>query len=349
MYEKPVWQMVKEAVNSNGSSVVSNAEIMKYIADHYGAVNQGTINAQITVCCVNRQSRINYPENQKPRIANSQYDFLYSIGRGLVTLYEPARHGQWEIAIQDGKPIVRRLVGSTGIYVPPKPDIHLRTVTRTIQQGGPVHPYIESPNREAVQRYLEKWDTLENYTAQESALNKLFRNLCPKNTSLDDVLLKVAALNTFYSTNIYNVFAVARHIVHLNIDERLGQGDDSLVTDIASGHGVVNKKGGKEIQFLSFATKYCSHHRPEVYPIYDSFVEDFLVYLSKVDGFSLFRREDLRAITVFKQTLIKLREFYGLEEFSLKQIDQYLWQYGKEKFPKPYGRKKNTGDKNITG
>lgn len=340
MYEIPVWQMVKEAVTSNGSSVVSNAEIMKYIADHYGAVNQGTITAQITVCCVNRQSRINFPENHKPRIANSQYDFLYSVDRGLVTLYDPNRHGQWEIAIQDGKPIVRRMDGSIGTSIPPKPNIHLRTVTRTIRQEGPVRPDIESPNRAAVQHYLEKWDTLENYTAQESALNKLFWDVCPKNTSPDDVLLKVATLNAFYSTNIYNVFAVARHIVHLDIDERLRQGDDSLVTDIASGHGVVNKKGGKEIHFFSFATKYCSHHRPEVYPIYDSFVEDFLVYLSKADGFASFRREDLRDITVFKQTLMKLREFYGLEEFSLKQIDQYLWQYGKEKFPKLYGRKK---------
>ena len=341
MYEVPVWQMVKEAVISNGSSVVSNAEILKYIADHYGAVNQGTINAQITVCCVNRQSRINFPENHKPRIANSQYDFLYSVDRGLVTLYDPDRHGKWEITPQNGKLVVARFDGNSELSAPLNSDIQPRTITHSIVQNGRVRPDIKSPNKEIVKHYLEKWDTLENYTAQESALNKLFRDLCPQNISLDDVLLKVATLNTFYSTNIYNVFAVARHIVHLNIDERLRQGDDSLVTDIASGHGVVNKKGGKEIQFFSFATKYCSHHRPQVYPIYDSFVEDFLVYLSKVDDFTYFRREDLRDITVFKQTLMKLREFYGLEEFTLKQIDQYLWQYGKEKFPKPYGRKKN--------
>ena len=349
MYEKPVWRMVKEAVTSIGGSVVKNAEIRDYIFDHYGAVNPGTINDQITMCCVNRLGRIHYPENHKPRIANGQYDFLYFVDRGLVALYDPNRHGRWEIALQNGKPVVRGLDDNTEVNISPKPEHNPAIVIRTLQQRGRIRHDIESPNRDSVKRYLEKWDTLENYTAQELALNKLFRDLCPHNTSLEDVLLKVATLNTFYSTNIYNVFAVARHIVDLKIDERLSQGDDSLVMDIASGHGVVNKRGGKEIHFYSFATKYCSHHCPQVYPIYDSFVEDFLVYLSKVDGFALFPREALRDINIFKQTLIKLRDYYGLQEFNLKEIDQYLWQYGKEKFPKPYGRQKKTSDEKSTG
>ena len=347
MYEKPVWQMVREAVTSVGGSAISNAEIRDYIFDHYGAVNPGTINDQIAVCCVNRKSRIHYPENHKPRIANGQYDFLYCVDRGLVAPYDPDQHGMWEIALQAGKPVVRRVDGTTERIPSPKLDIP-NTVNRRIQQAGTFRAEIESPNRNSVKRYIEKWDTLENYTAQEHALNRLFRDLCPHNTEIEDVLLKVATLNTFYSTNIYNVFALARHIVDLDIDERLRQADDSLVMAIASGHGVINKRGGKEIQFYSFATKYCSHHRPEEYPIYDSFVEDFLVYLSRADGFALFQREALRDVAVFKQTLLKMRDFYGLQEFSLKQIDQYLWQYGKEKFPKPYGRKKLTS-KSFTG
>lgn len=104
------------------------------------------------------------------------------------------------------------------------------------------------------------------------------------------------------------------------------------------------KEAAKKSASIRLPTKYCSHHRPEEYPIYDSFVEEFLVYLSKVDGFAVFSREDLRDITVFKQTLMKLRDYYGLQEFSLKQIDQYLWQYGKEKFPKPYGRRETSNE-----
>jgi hypothetical protein len=338
MSKIPVWQMVKEAVIAIGSNTIANADIKKYILDHYGAVNEGTINAQITVCSVNRQSRINFPENHSPRIANSQYDFLFNVDRGLVTLYNPDKHGKWEIAAQGGKLIVKKCDDNRKTNIPTTPD-HT-PVFRTIHHKR-TRSDIERPNCEAVKRYLEKWETLENYRAQESALNKLFWEVCPLNNNLDDVLLKVATLNTFYSTNIYNVFAVARHIVSLDIDERLERGDDSLVTDIASGHGITNNKSGKEIHFFSFATKYCSHHRPQIYPIYDSYVEELLIYLRDADGFSNFRSEALRNISLFKETLLKLQKFYSLESFSLKEIDQYLWQYGKEKFPNTYGHKQN--------
>jgi hypothetical protein len=96
MSQIPVWQMVKEAVIAIGSNTIANADIKKYILDHYGAVNEGTINAQITVCSVNRQSRINFPENHSPRLANSQYDFLFNVDRGLV-------HSTTQINTESGK------------------------------------------------------------------------------------------------------------------------------------------------------------------------------------------------------------------------------------------------------
>jgi hypothetical protein len=37
----------------------------------------------------------------------------------------------------------------------------------------------------------------------------------------------------------------------------------------------------REINFYSFATKYCSHHKPEMYPIYDSYVDKMLGYFKK--------------------------------------------------------------------
>ena len=37
--------------------------------------------------------------------------------------------------------------------------------------------------------------------------------------------------------------------------------------------------------------------------------------------------------------LIDFRAFYGLDKFSLKQIEQYVWQIGKDYFPKNYGKK----------
>jgi hypothetical protein len=328
-----VWRMVKEAVTATGDVVISMSDIKKYIFDHFGDVHAGTISDQTMACCVNRQSRVGMPENHKPRIANGNYDFLFYLSRDHYTLYDPGEHGQWEIADCDGKLVVRRTDKSETAFISKSSDIlqPVRANRRTVVRSD-----IESPSGEAVKHYISQWNTLEAYKAQEFALNKLFCEFCPKNNNLDEVLLKVAALNAFYSTNIYNVFSVAQHIVSLGIDEQLKRGDESLVSSIATGHGVKHSKNGKEIKFYSFATKYCSHHRPEIYPIYDSFVEELLVYLRNVDEFAAFRREDLYDYSSFRRIILALQSFYSLESYSMKEIDQYLWQYGKEKFPKKY-------------
>ena len=68
---------------------------------------------------------------------------------------------------------------------------------------------------------------LEN-NPMDNALQKLFTQLCPYNTSLEDVLIKCTTLNKLYSTNIINIYAMAEHIHSLNIDERLHRGDFSI-------------------------------------------------------------------------------------------------------------------------
>lgn len=94
----PVWQMVKEAVeNINMVHPVANSQIREYIHNKWKDVNDRTINAQILVCCVNSQTRVHYPENQRPRKADHIYDFLYKVDRGMVELYNTEKHGFWEI------------------------------------------------------------------------------------------------------------------------------------------------------------------------------------------------------------------------------------------------------------
>lgn len=130
---------------------------------------------------------------------------------------------------------------------------------------------VPNPRPDQVERYLRAWDELENYYLQENALDKLFFKLCPENTEMSDILLKVAVLNEFYSTNIFSVYSVAKHILSLNIDARLDSGDVTLVQDLQK--VTIN---GVEKNFYSFSTKYCSHHKPLDYPIYDSYVEKVL-------------------------------------------------------------------------
>lgn len=187
------------------------------------------------------------------------------------------------------------------------------------------------PSEAEVKKYLNKWDSLENYVLQESALDKLFFNTYPNNKDINDILIKAAALNDFYSTNIFSIFPVAKHILNLNIDERLKNKDTSLVNDIAK-----VEINGKTKNFYSFATKYCSHHYPLEYPIYDSYVEKVLILLNKRDAFSKFKKEDLKDYTKFKRVVIDFRAFYNLNQFTLKDIDRYIWQLGKEYLPRKY-------------
>ena len=137
----------------------------------------------------------------------------------------------------------------------------------------------------------------------------------------------MATLNDFYSTNIYNIFAVAKHILGVaGVDERLKNGDESLVGDIAN-----ISINGKVKYFYSFATKFCSHHNEKEFAIYDSYVAQMLSYFQKHDKFGVFKREDLKDYAKFKKALNDFRAFYGLK-CDLKQLDGYLWQAGKTHF-----------------
>ena len=190
---------------------------------------------------------------------------------------------------------------------------------------------VPRPSKSEVLKYLNRWDSLENYVLQENSLNKLFFNTYPLNDNIEDILIKVSSLNDFYSTNIFSVFPVAKHILQLNIDERLKNNDVTLVNEIS--HITIS---GKQKNFYSFATKYCSHHNPVEFPIYDSYVDKVLNYFKRKDGFAEFKKEELKDYKKFKNVLIQFKKFYDIDEFNLKDIDRYLWQLGKEYYPNKY-------------
>ena len=190
---------------------------------------------------------------------------------------------------------------------------------------------IPTSSKSEVKKYLNKWETLDNYVLQEDSLNKLFIKTYPKNDDINDILIKASSLNDFYSTNIFSIFSMSKHLLNFNIDYRLKNGDESLVNDIAS-----IEINGRKRNFYSFATKYCSHHNPNKFLIYDSYVEKMLVYFNKKDRFFNFKKIDLKDYAKFKKVLIEFKKFYNIDEYNLKDIDKYLWLLGKEYFPKKY-------------
>jgi len=164
-------------------------------------------------------------------------------------------------------------------------------------------------------------EAIENDNS-DIALRKLFTQLCPLNTSMEDVLIKCATLNQLYSTNIYNVTAMAKHILSIqNIDSRLTTGDITLIDEIAH-IPTINRR------FLSFATKYCAMHQPKLFSIYDSNVHKVLKHYHK----RKYSDDSLRSYETYCQALCEFRSIYCLDKLDAWRLDKYLWQLGKSNF-----------------
>ena len=200
--------------------------------------------------------------------------------------------------------------------------------------------------------YLENWDNLQKYVEHESALTMIFRELdeFKNNDDIKHIIIKCSALNDFYATNIYDIEKVARHILSIkDIDRRLRDGDVTLVNEIAD---VPDHK-----RVYSFASKYCSHHNPEAFPIFDSYVEAVLMFLQKnhsKDGKFCYSREPhkkdpttphLRDYKVFKEAIDCVRVEFGLQKYSYKDVDRYLWQLGKDYYNHYVDKKEKTNKK----
>jgi hypothetical protein len=190
-----------------------------------------------------------------------------------------------------------------------------------------MYQVLDHPTPERIERYMDQF--LQKVGKVDQALEQLFHTF-PSNAEFSDVLLKVVSLNTMYATNIYAWYGAAKRIHALGVDPRLERHDLTLVEDIA----LVKTADGKTRRNYSFATKYCAWHKLEVYPIYDYFVDHALWHYAKQDDFfgePAFRRGDLHAsYPAFVKTVHGFGRYYSLENFSLRQLDAYLWLYGQE-------------------
>lgn len=282
--------------------------------------------------------KANYPdfygtESHRRNVEKKHYkDLDHAV---LAQIYSASRIARQIVVDKTQKPI--RLTLASGqdndVSIPDK-EIEIQNLER-LEAG--VMPYEVmmpeplTPSPSLMSEYLGKWEQLENYRLQEASLGLLFHSLCPENKKIEHVLLKVSALNDFYSTNIFDTYSVARHILKKDIDARLEANDYSLVNDIAK----ISIKG-KTKNFYSFASKYCSHHKPTSYPIFDSFVEKMMLHYKTEDSFNIFDKVDLKDYRRFIEIIKGFQSFYKLEKFSLREIDIFLWLAGKECFPRKY-------------
>lgn len=230
---------------------------------------------------------------------------------------------------------------------------------------------LKPPTQELVAFYINKWEDLENYKEQEIAINLLFKELLPKNDKFENVLLKVTVLNKFYSTQILDTYSLSKNIfeIIINLDDRLAIGDKTLVDEISNlddrlskGDKTlvddISKKSveGQKRSYYSFASKYCSHHNEELFPIIDSFVEKVIIYLIINDNKTIINNKNIsdemkillsgkltkkgiqkfirEKYNHFVTILTDIRRVYNLENVSYRDFDKFLWLWGKEMFSK---------------
>lgn len=180
-------------------------------------------------------------------------------------------------------------------------------------------PILPRPTADELIKAEEKFNK-ENSTI-EWTLTKLFQEF-PENTDFDVVAVKVKVLNALYGTQVRAVNIVAQHIVDRGIDPDLRAGIPEIVDKVAT-----VQLTNKVIKFFSFATKYCSWHNPEAYPIYDSYAEAALWYYKKRDNFAEFSRDNYDYVEFARRVKV-FRDFYGLTSFNYKRIDKLLFTLG---------------------
>lgn len=181
---------------------------------------------------------------------------------------------------------------------------------------------IERPTAKYVRDQLRESEGQDRYWGADPAVRLVFDEW-PENTVPAHVLVKVTILNALYATNIFNVYPVADRILSLKLDERLRDGDETLVADVAQ-----VKLGKKNKTLLSFASKYCAWHQPDRFQIFDSRVEYMLWEYRKAFAFADFQRGTLRDYPSFARIIGEFRDFFGLKEFTRKKIDKFLWVEG---------------------
>ncbi len=172
-----------------------------------------------------------------------------------------------------------------------------------------------------LREYAERLKDREDFFIADVKRHQYFASN-PKNDTDELVRQKVSVVNNHQIHELSCHEAIIKHILSLNIDVPLQQGDLTLVDRIATFHYL-----GKDYHLLVFASEYCNSHRPDVFPIYN---RKHLVLLKQyMEAHDLLEEgSSLEDYLVFKKGLDHLLERYQLHEllnyYEVKKLD---WLY----------------------
>lgn len=120
----------------------------------------------------------------------------------------------------------------------------------------------------------------QEYLERQEQVRQLFEENRVNQNQMYHVLLKIRAIDNLYGTNTHNKNDLAERISHIHdIDDRLREGDITLIHDIAD----LMHNNGQEItdEQFTFASRFCTLHQPELFPLYDALMAKTIVILRK--------------------------------------------------------------------
>ena len=148
--------------------------------------------------------------------------------------------------------------------------------------------------KDILAKYLDLFQQQEGYFVADNRILEAFK-MAPENINVDDVRVKVSALNDPEIEDNALIDGMAKHIVALRPDERLRQGDLALVEEVAA----LNVRH-RDFHPIHFASAYCCFHQPTLFPIYsEQFLELYRRYIienslpvdpSKINTYPVFAR-----------------------------------------------------------
>ena len=183
--------------------------------------------------------------------------------------------------------------------------------------------HYSNPISEIIEEYFDIFRGQGGYFVEDNRALNYFQ-INPMNHDLQDVLLKVREIRDVELISNEAEDAMVEHIVNLNIDGDLELTDNKLVMDIAR----MDFRGETRF-FYSFATRYCCYHHPELYPIYDFLIEQFLkLYYKRTNGVVI-EDHQLFHYTSFRHLMREYLDAFHLPLNSYWELDKFIWAYGK--------------------
>ena len=177
------------------------------------------------------------------------------------------------------------------------------------------------PTDAVIKAVLERYKTTDICEREEKTIALFQRN--PLNDNGTDVDLKLTALRAMLHWPGLDLSRVRRFILsEKDFDKKLRRGVKSLVDGITSANR-------DRLKYFSFACMYCAFHQPELY-----LSDNECWTLEKYNWLYNFMQgrhiSHSTYYSVAMKPLFIFREYYGLQRYSLPDIQHFLAQLSRE-------------------